>query len=508
VKTDKTKVLAEDLHTDEARGAVEGWPQIGFRDYRDRAKSGEDHLGVTGVPDQHTYLIPSYNWDQFEREFNRLRKLAGKIGIDLPEWTVLGTVTSFQYWNVPENSPLHLSLIVRAYQGYDPYASINEGKQARPNWIGEYHVPVVIGEDQDAYLVQVTGPDSVKFDGWQFRAVLRPVPVEGGWSHVVNPVPGADVADLPSRYLPDGPDSVNPAHCDHCGHSRKRSATYVLQHEDGRWVQVGSTCLQAFLGQASPDALAAWLEWYVKGTHEFCFVKPQDPDGISALLYVAQAGAVVRHYGWVSGASAREGNRVSTRERVGDQFLYRTGYLAGKASQHYSDHLDQPPTAEDFDLARRAIEWARSLPRTGQADFHETLRQASLVTKVVKGVEGVLAYLPVAYAKHIERTNDAAAQASAAGQVVSQAQGQVGEKITRVLTVVGIHQYEGNYGAGTCVKFSDGSGHKYVWFTASEAPRLTQSCTVVGTVKGHKEFRGAWETTLTRVAPVKGQVWS
>ena len=503
----KDIVHPQDVDTDEVRGTVEGFPQIGFRDFFERAGGGESHLGIAGVPGQHSYLIPASNWGQFEKEFVRLRKVAGRVGVALPEWEVVATVSNYSYWEVPENSALHLSLIVKAYQGLDPYSDLNERAKARPDWIGDCFVPVVIGEVPESFLVTVTGPVA-KFGGWQFRAVLRPVPVVGGWSHVVNPVPGDYEVDLPSRYLPGGADSVNPAHCDHCGHPRKRSATYVLHNEDGRWVQVGSTCLQSFLGDANPDAIASWLEWYSKGTPDFCTVAPQAPVGVATPLFVAQAAAVVRHYGWVSGASAREGGRTSTRERVGDQFLYRTGYLAGKASQSFSDHHDLPPTVEDFDLATRAVEWARSLPRTGQADFNETLRQASLVTSAVKGVEGVLAYLPVAFAKHVEKSNDVAAQAKASGQVVSQAQGQVGEKITRTVVVVSIHQYEGNYGAGTCVKFSDSDGHKYVWFTSSSAPRLTQSCTVVGTVKGHKEFRGAWETTLTRVAPVKGQVWS
>lgn len=499
-------VHPQDVDTDEVRGTVEGFPEIGFRDFFERAGAGESHLGICGVPSQHSYLIPSHNWDQFEKEFARLRKVAAKVGVELPEWEVVATVSNYSYWEVPENSALHLSLIVKGYQGLDPYSDINERAQARPDWIGDYFVPVVFGEQPESFLVKVTGPVA-KFHGWQFRAVLRPVPVEGGWSHVVNPVPGDYEAVLPSRYLPGGADSVNPAHCDHCGHARKRSATYVLHHEDEGWVQVGSTCLQSFLGTASPDALASWLEWYTKGTHDFCTVSPQAPDGIATPIYVAQAAAVVRHYGWVSGASAREGGRISTRERIGDQFLYRTGYLAGKASQQISDHWDLPPTEDDLGLAIRAVEWARSLPRRADS-FEETLRQASLSIKAVKGVEGVLAYLPVAYAKHVERSNDAAAQAKASGQVVSQAQGQVGEKITRTLTVVGIHQYDGAYGAGTCVKFSDQYGHKYVWFTSSSAPRLTQSCTVVGTVKAHKEFKGSFETTLIRVAPVKGQAWS
>lgn len=47
-----------------------------------------------------------------------------------------------------------------------------------------------------------------------------------------------------------------PEQCLHCGHARKRNRTYVIRHEDGRLTQVGSTCLDEYLGA---EALESWL---------------------------------------------------------------------------------------------------------------------------------------------------------------------------------------------------------------------------------------------------------
>jgi hypothetical protein len=46
--------------------------------------------------------------------------------------------------------------------------------------------------------------------------------------------------------------------CDHCEQNRRRNLTFMLVHEDGREMQVGSTCLNEYLGT---DALGAWFVW-------------------------------------------------------------------------------------------------------------------------------------------------------------------------------------------------------------------------------------------------------
>ena len=44
--------------------------------------------------------------------------------------------------------------------------------------------------------------------------------------------------------------------CDHCGTTRRRSATYLVEHEDGSRKQVGSSCMADFLGASGHPRLA------------------------------------------------------------------------------------------------------------------------------------------------------------------------------------------------------------------------------------------------------------
>lgn len=82
----------------------------------------------------------------------------------------------------------------------------------------------------------------------------------------------------PNVHVADGEtfDSAPAMRCDHCGYSRNRNLVFVLRHEDGRELYVGSTCLNEFLGS---DALGAWFVW--SRLHEIA-------DGLRGLARVSQ----------------------------------------------------------------------------------------------------------------------------------------------------------------------------------------------------------------------------
>lgn len=71
-------------------------------------------------------------------------------------------------------------------------------------------------------------------EGWTFAAALDQT--EAGM--IVRTAPDVDLAG----YRPEE------SWCDHCGTRRQRATTYLVQHEDGTTMQVGSTCMQDFLG--------------------------------------------------------------------------------------------------------------------------------------------------------------------------------------------------------------------------------------------------------------------
>ncbi|NBX33291.1 MAG: hypothetical protein EBR07_11300, partial [Planctomycetes bacterium] len=103
------------------------------------------------------------------------------------------------------------------------------------------------------------------------------------------------------------------AHCDHCGHARARKNTFVLAHEDGRFFQVGSTCLKSFLhGQSAEDIVQFYgsLE-EVSGDPEEPFFRTKSKDSYGVHFYVAIAARVIRQFGWKSKSGVQAGVKTT-----------------------------------------------------------------------------------------------------------------------------------------------------------------------------------------------------
>lgn len=75
----------------------------------------------------------------------------------------------------------------------------------------------------------------LSYSGWDFVGSLDDL---GDGDFILRTPPGTEL----DGYRPDA------QRCDHCGRRQHRSQTYLVRHEDGTIKQVGSTCIQDFLG--------------------------------------------------------------------------------------------------------------------------------------------------------------------------------------------------------------------------------------------------------------------
>ena len=59
--------------------------------------------------------------------------------------------------------------------------------------------------------------------------------------------------------------------CDHCGFERKRSNTYIVQHDDGSTLQVGSSCIDDYIGEGTlASVMTAFdIHAFIINTDEF-----------------------------------------------------------------------------------------------------------------------------------------------------------------------------------------------------------------------------------------------
>ena len=102
---------------------------------------------------------------------------------------------------------------------------------------------------------------------------------------------------------------------------------------------------------------------------------------------------------------------------------------------------------------------------------------------------------------------------SPANEKISEYVGNIGERITADVTIKRISSFESHYSyygeTNYIYKFEDNAGNIYTWKTSGGLDKKVndrfvpmqegESCTITGTVKDHKEYKGDKETVLTRV---------
>ena len=83
---------------------------------------------------------------------------------------------------------------------------------------------------------------------------------------------------------------------------------------------------------------------------------------------------------------------------------------------------------------------------------------------------------------------------------VSEHIGEVKQRITTEVTVLDTKWIETQYGGSMLVKMVTPEGNRLAWFASNppDCVEIGAQLNLTGTVKDHKEFRGAKETNLTR----------
>jgi hypothetical protein len=331
------------------------------------------------------------------------------------------------------------------------------------------------------YPVTVEG-QSPKFEGWTFLASLTPTP-EGTLAAVT---PGQK---LPKEYY-DADLS-----CDHCGHNRRRNLVYVVQHDDGRTKQVGSTCINDFLGGKNPHSIASWAEFlraFVGGMGDLedsdRMPRGQSIDEYGLESFLTLTALVIRCTGWTSRGKAREDmTKYATVNTVTDLI---------HSHEDWADFVKRYGRTTDSDRTRalNAIEWAAAIPADDSNDYLRNIGVIARLGSIRGRFAGYAASIIIAHDKALERVREAA------DRPVSNHFGEIKKRYDLVLSVLGVSELEG-YMGGTSYfyRMRDADGNMFVWFSSTNGSMKPGSTyNVRGTVKEHMNYKGTDQTKLTR----------
>lgn len=408
------------------------------------------------------FWIPEQNVPALRAEIDRLAKRAARLGT--------GAITL--------RETAHESWTVRRAPAPDGYADVS--------------MTLTRVRFTRFVRVFVSGP-RVRLAGWQFVATLQHRTTDDGASiNVVRRAPGSQ-----SIALPDSARTA-PQRCDHCRTNRLRNDTYVLAHDDGRTVQVGSTCLCDFVGDASAlnaATMASYLADAMRaaedsgdGTDSLHERGDREAPTLSMLAFAAYA---VRTWGWVPASSGRDD---TTRATV----------CARMYARNLPREEQWSPEERDFDAADAALEWVRSLGRETRdlSDYEWNLYAACSSGFVAPRTEGIVCSAIAAHQRIVAKRAETERYAD------SRHMGVTGERMRGLsIRVLGVWTRESDeYGVSTLVRFVTDTGCIGTWFASgdvTDAWKVNESYAVDATVKRHDVRQGRNETIFNRVALAK-----
>lgn len=268
-----------------------------------------------------------------------------------------------------------------------------------------------------------------------------------------------------------------PAHCDHCNTNRRRNNTFIVQHENGEFKQVGKSCLEDYTG-ISPAACALWAE--VKDVcldtsgEEFCSFESV------ASMRVYDTATIIAY---------------AVDSIVKDGYVKADCPNSTKANVFEMSHKNAEISEKAKEKAEKIIKWLESLPLDTigiEADCKSLAKSGFCKPRHF----GRLAYIPIAYQKATEK---AAKETERNNQEVNSIYiGTIGEKITIKADIAQlVTSFPTMYGTTYLYKFVS-AGNVFVWFSSRPVENVVNGCAIKGTIKDHNTRDGIKQTILTR----------
>lgn len=438
-----------------------------------------------------TFRIPEYNLEALTKRLSKMNRRASRL--HMPEIVLTETGEDFDILTPRDRAfdAIDMGELGPRYMRIDrKEGETIEEAQARFRRLPRHENAQFVL--QRFVLATVTG-ELPRVNGWAMRATLQHE--DGG--NILRTVPGYD-SDLPLQYR-----TAFPA-CEHCSLDRQRKDTYVLEHEDGSWKQVGRNCLADFIRSTDAEAWAEWAE-VLAGLHEEVGSYEEGDEGMGScrgqVYYVAadllaQVACIVRQDGFCSRTEAR--NSFDCKQATVD-FAMALFDPKFRAQMKPAERERYTSTAADTAKAEESIAWAQALEPNVKQDYLWNIRLVAHKERLTAREAGLAGSIIVAHQRHLEQEVKRAYERQ---NSLDEHFGTVGQRAEFRLTVIGTREIEGNYGLTTLYRFRDQDGRVATWFASGEGGGLDigSEYAIVATVKKHDVYQGAKQTVLTRAA--------
>ena len=331
-------------------------------------------------------------------------------------------------------------------------------------------------------------------DGWQFDAAL-------------DRVPGTNSFTMRSAGREFGGWRPEPGRCDHCGQFRDRNKTYLVSNpETGETMQVGSSCVQSFLG-VKPEGL--WSLQYdlpssMEDTDDMDRSLPSGADPVmDNRELIARALAVTDGgRGFVSKRRAEEWGKNSTADTITSVFdtpaRTESGALAKEEAKSAAAKYLADGTVDKVIEAARELDtdsdYGRNMHDLLEAGFSGRRSHGTVVS---------------ALAVYSRKLRDQERKAADVERVATAAKGFIGKEGERVrdIPVTVTNVYDGVQ-TGYAYPYADEpyqlvtmrteDGHEVIWRHVGGEHKIGETGKMTGTVKSHEQYKGVDQTKVIR----------
>lgn len=328
--------------------------------------------------------------------------------------------------------------------------------------------------------------------GWTFLAACDRTPETG--TMVVRTAPGIDL----EGWRPE------PGLCDHCGLVRQRNTTYIVGDEAGQRLQVGSTCMEAFLG-IKPVGLWSMtfdLDDLKEGDEGEWAASLATRQYLSLRTFIAEVLAVSdRGRRFISRSAAAYSDDSATVDTI-DAILRpinardpRAAIERDEAQAKVDEYLSDG-TVDEVLAAGRTIE--------GTGDYPTNLRAVLEGAVISLKHRGIAASAVSVWTRGKKKEAEAQTAEKTLAEMPEGYFGELKERLRDIkATVTYVYGYYNYFGGverpATIVTFTTDEGYVLCWKASKDVDvEVGQRVLVTGTVKGFDEFRGVRQTGLTR----------
>ena len=270
---------------------------------------------------------------------------------------------------------------------------VKVNRKAIKNGFDEFVAEISRERDDDERLVStiVVNCDLPQFNGWSLNSAIDFVTSGEITESLTRTAPG--------KQLPQNFDNVDAKKCDHCGIRHHRNRLFVIEHENGKIMQVGLNCMEDFLGKDAASLISDF--WLIDFEAEFGEGGSEDDLGcdskyaLDLYSYLCDVKLVIAAYGWMSKSRAEEAMVEATAFVAYD--------MSDKEKRSKAiDLANANPHKKDYEISD-ATEWAQS--QSGN-DYLDNIASIARLEIVPRKYDGYAASILAAHERHLEQESE------------------------------------------------------------------------------------------------------